>query len=50
MVHGLYENTHVNLLCHFKSNMHDSLCQSKKQVMVIWNWSSGELVAHVPLV
>ena len=23
--------------------MHESSCQSKKQVMVIWNWSSGEL-------
>ena len=23
-------------------NMRESSCQSKKQVMVIWNWSSGE--------
>ena len=43
MVHCLYENIHVNILCNFKSNMHESLCQFKKQVMAIWNWSSGEL-------
>ena len=29
-------------LCNFKSNMHESSCQSKKQVMAIMNWSSGE--------
>ena len=34
---------HVNKLCNFKSNMRESSCQSKKQVMVVWNWSSGEL-------
>ena len=45
IVDGLYENTHVNKLCtgNLISNMHESLCQSKKQVMVIWNWSSDEL-------
>ena len=35
-------------LCNFKSNMHESSCQSKKQAMAIMNWSSGE--SHVPLV
>ena len=29
-------------LCNFKTNMHESSCQSKKQVMAIMNWSSGE--------
>ena len=30
-------------LRYFKSNMHKSSCQSQKQVMANWNWSSGEL-------
>ena len=30
-------------LCNFKSTMHESSCQSKKQVMASWNWSSGKL-------
>ena len=30
-------------LCNRKSNMHESSCKSEKQVMAIWNWSSGEL-------
>ena len=29
-------------LCNFKSNMHESSYQSKKQIMAIMNWSSGE--------
>ena len=29
MVHSLYENTYVNKVCSFNSNMHES-CQSKK--------------------
>ena len=33
----------VNKLCNFKSNVHESSRQSKKQVMATWNWSSGEL-------
>ena len=28
--------------CNFKSNMRESSCQSKEQVMAIVNWSSGE--------
>ena len=42
-MYGLYENKYVNKLCSFNSNMHESSCKSKKQVMVIWNWNSGEL-------
>ena len=48
MVHGLYENTHDNKLCNFKSNVHESSYQSKKKVIVIWNWSAGELCGHWP--
>ena len=36
-------NTHVDKLCNFKTNMHESSCQSKIQVEAIWNFSSGEL-------
>ena len=42
IVHGLYENIHVNKLCNFKSNMHESSCQFKKQVLAVWTWSSDE--------
>ena len=54
MVYSLNENTHVNKLCNFKSNMHEPSCLSKKQVMVIWNWSSSELcgpwASYIPIV
>ena len=34
----------IGPLVNFKSNVHESSCQSKKnQVMAILNWSSGEL-------